>query len=215
MFLCKGCSFATINLTITHRSRMDFNTAYNLDFTGCIELDYKKLQYVPWSKYDIFMAQYFPNLRFEYDLVDLRKKGVSGLGLNCYLRDITAGISSSPMYFPVMDNKKGSDENIDSRSLNDNIQRAYAKCIARTTGFTLRLWTREGIDINAKNDSAHPVFKGLVAINNICNAQNMTSYANFSWSIDQLRKEYKKLAKSLETTSVEKTSEQTTLSLGE
>ena len=172
---------------------MDFETAYNLNFTGDIELDYKKLQYVPWSRYDIFMIKYFPQMRFEYDLVDLRKKGVAGLGLNCYLTNTETGAITSPMYFPVMDNKKGADESIDCRSLNDNIQRAYAKCIARATGFTLRLWTREGMDHHKKGDNSHPVFRGLVAIHDICEMNGTTSDANFGWSVEKLRTEYKQL----------------------
>lgn len=172
---------------------MDFKTAYDLDFTSSIQLDYKKLQYVAWHAYDIFMVEYFPNIQFRYTIADYKKFGIEGLGLDCYLVDKTTDVYSAPMFFPIMDNKKNSDTSIDVRSLNDNIQRAYAKIVARQTGFTLRIWTREGIDFATKNDCANPVFKGLQAINNLAKARGIKHNCDFSWSPEALREEYKNI----------------------
>ena len=172
---------------------MDFKTAYDLDFTGSIQHDYKKLQYVPWHAYDIFMMQHFPSIEFRYTIADHRKYEIEGLGLDCYLVDRIADMYSAPMFFPIMDNKKNSDTAIDVRSLNDNIQRAYAKIVARQTGFTLRLWTREGIDSNAKNDCANPVFKGLLKLNELANANSISHGCDFSWNVEALRQRYSQL----------------------
>ena len=99
---------------------------------------------------------------------------------------------SEEYYFPVMDSANNTEILCDTRQVNDNMARAFAKATSRKYGFGLRLWTREKMDIR-KGDQSHPIYKGLMAITDVCKQTGLSSDAGFHNSIEELRAEYKRL----------------------
>lgn len=129
------------------------------------------------------------------DLLNILSYTTRGLLLQPYVYDKETGHRSEAFPFPVMDSTNKFIVCPDARVLSDSNMRAMVKAIACCTGIGLRLWSREKIDLGKKNDNNHPVYKGLVAINNrkielLSEFGYLPAYwedPDFGWSLHRLR----------------------------
>lgn len=132
--------------------------------------------------------------------------GSSGYTVGARVIDTQTGALGQLIELPVMDYTMGSMYNPSSRDISDSKWRCAVKAIAVTTGIGLRLWSRELIDIR-KNDCQHPVYKGLVVLNNKKNdilsltgiLPDFWEEPDFSWNVKQLRELNSKCKKYLST----------------
>jgi hypothetical protein len=96
---------------------------------------------------------------------DLYYYNKRGSYVQVYIYDVTTGERSPNLLYPLMDSSNESITDPDSRDLNDNLMRAYVKCVATYTGLGLRLFTREGIDedpLDPKNKKRSKLFQLLL-----------------------------------------------------
>ena len=137
----------------------EFKKGYDYNITNLVAPDYNKNQYIPVHLLVPVMARLFPNLVVSSTDVQEHKAtdgSIIGATINIIITDVLTGEQTPVHHFPVMlhDGKRSSATNLDARSLNDNRQRGITRAIANCTGLGLRLWTREGIDVN-KGDCKH------------------------------------------------------------
>lgn len=171
---------------------MDYQTAYDINFAGMLDRDYKEIEYVTWTYYEMFMHKHYPTLTYQYRFQDSATFG--GKGLLVISQFIgNKGECSQEYTFAVMTNSNQTAVNPDAVTINKNLQRAYAKSVARHTGFTLRLWSREELDGDKKGDGRHAKYRGLKTISQFCSVNELESDANFSWSTVKLREEFQRL----------------------
>jgi hypothetical protein len=123
-----------------------FKAAYELAIGEHVEKNYKGLSYLSWPFAFRYLKEHFPSfyVSFEEATIGWPVFGQTGCWLlRPYLTD---GCRRTPaLVFPLMDNKHGSLQELNARSVSDNIQRASVKCIATFTGLGLKLYTGEDI----------------------------------------------------------------------
>lgn len=123
-----------------------FKEAYDLPIGDHVEKNYKGLSYLSWPFAFCYLKQKFPTffVAFEEASIGWPVFGMSGCWLlRPYLTD---GVKRTPaLVFPLMDNKHNSLQELNARSVSDNMQRASVKCIATFTGLGLKLYAGEDI----------------------------------------------------------------------
>jgi hypothetical protein len=140
----------------------EFKRGYDYNFTKFIAKDYNGNQYLPWYSVVVMLQKFFPNLAIEESELDVHLApdgAILGATVQVTVIDVNTG-KVAPMHrYPIMnrDGKRSAATVLDARTVNDNRQRAYARAIAVTTGLGLRLWTREGLDVE-KSDCRHILY---------------------------------------------------------
>jgi hypothetical protein len=76
-----------------------------------------------------------------------------GVAVMPYLVDVTTGLRTPSLLFPVMSNTNDAIYNPDIRDINDSCMRAAVKVIALNTGLALRLFTREDVGKSSTTES--------------------------------------------------------------
>lgn len=76
-----------------------------------------------------------------------------GVAVMPYLVDVTTGLRTPSLLFPVMNNTNDAVYNPEIRDINDSCMRAAVKVIALNTGLGLRVFTREGIGKSSTTES--------------------------------------------------------------
>lgn len=85
-----------------------------------------------------------------------------GVAVMPYLVDVSTGLRTPSLLFPVMSNTNDAVYNPDIRDINDSCMRASVKVVALHTGLALRLFTREDVGKGSTADS--PKFKKIEEI---------------------------------------------------
>lgn len=85
-----------------------------------------------------------------------------GVAVMPYLVDVTTGLRTPSLLFPVMGNTNDAVYNPDIRDINDSCMRAAVKIVALYLGIALRVFTREDVGKGSTTDS--PKFKKIEEI---------------------------------------------------
>ncbi|MGV2830560.1 Sak single strand annealing protein [Myxosarcina sp. GI1(2024)] len=105
-----------------------------------------------------------------------------GLMLYCRIVDMATGKATTEIQYPVMTKKNDALINPDARDINDATQRGLCKAIAIFTGIGLRLFTREGIDLNNGNKN-HPKFLALQKMNGLIDMADTSGGLPDNWEV--------------------------------
>lgn len=123
---------------------MEFKKLYNIDVSGEVKQDYKKLNYLSWAVAYKLMMEHDEKATYKVledtDGFPLFSRGE----LHFVKTEVTMFGETKTMMLPVMDNKHNATPTPNSRQVNDNIQRCLAKNIA-LFGLGLKLYTGEDL----------------------------------------------------------------------
>lgn len=198
------------NLIISYE---EFQRGYDFNFTRWIKQDYSGNEYLSWSIVLRILKEMHPTLVVEsngYDVFSAGEPDKVSILLKVRLRDLTNNAVSSELCYPIMGSGKANPAiiNPNSREYQDNLMRAYVKCIAINTGIGYRLFTKELVDVKLPGKTKskdHPVFNALRKISELEDAIMVEFGAlphdwispGFSHSLEELRSKYRILANHL------------------
>lgn len=109
----------------------------------------QSLDYLSWAVVERLMWEHFPDLEVRYhftmslDGSPVFRLGEDGAGyIMPYLYNVMTGKYTSPILFPIYDNKFGDADPESASAVNKSMQRGAAKLVAIQTGIGFNLYAR-------------------------------------------------------------------------
>ncbi|MGL5074565.1 MAG: DUF1071 domain-containing protein [Waterburya sp.] len=169
-----------MHLTISAEA---YEANYNYNIIPYIDSDFSGNDILPWAIAYRLLRKFHPTFEAVTTSVEHIKYDNEGnpeaTMIYSAIRDNATGLMSNSYQFPVMSKggQRKSAKDVDSRELSDAIMRSHVKTIASFTGLGLRLWTREGIDLNKKSKAVHdhPIYLTLIKVQ-----EAKTAYLNIN-----------------------------------
>jgi hypothetical protein len=129
-----------------------------LDVSGYIKKK-QSLDYLSWAVVERLLREHLPTFEVRFCLSDsgspVFRLGGEGSGyLLPYLYETTSGKYTSPILFPVYDNRFGDADPESAAAVNKSMQRASAKLVAIETGIGFSLYSRIEEDLPSDEPQA-------------------------------------------------------------